>query len=106
MLEVSERRSPMTALARKPSHAPRPQPTRQRHLRVVPPSERPEEESSRRLRETRWTTALLVLATLVLIALWTAALLGATDQAWWLPLFATAFAGVVAFGLVVLRKTR
>jgi hypothetical protein len=95
----------VTALARKSAHAPQPQPARQRHLRVVPSPKRPAGEISRQVRETRWTAALFVVATLMAIALWTAALLGATDEAWWPPVFAAAFAAVVAFGLVVLRKT-
>jgi hypothetical protein len=106
MLEVSERRSIMTALARKPAQAPQPRPERSRHLRVLPPPQRPADEGARQLRETRWTAALLLLATVVLIALWAAALAGAADEAWWPPLFAVAFAGVVGFALVVLRKTR
>jgi len=96
----------MTALARRREHAPQAPPSKKRHLRIVPPPEPPEEDVSRRLRETRWTTALLALATVALMALWTAALLGAADEAWWPPVFAVVFAGVVGFGILVLRKTR
>jgi hypothetical protein len=96
----------MTALLKHREHAPQAPPVKARHLRVVPPLEPPQEEASRRLRETRWTTALLVLATVALFVLWTAALLGAADEAWWRPVLAAVFAGVVGFGILVLRKTR
>jgi len=96
----------MTALARRSEHLPQAPPSKERHLRAVPPPEPPEVDGPRRLRETRWTTALLTLATVALIALWSAALLGAADEVWWPPVFAVVFAGVVAFGVLVLIKTR
>jgi hypothetical protein len=96
----------MTAVLRHRGHAPQAPPVKVRHLQVVPPPEPLREDASRRLRETRWTAALLVLATVALIVLWSAALLGAADEAWWLPVFAAVFAGVVGFGVLVLRKTR
>jgi hypothetical protein len=33
-------------------------------------------------------------------------MLGATDSAWWPAVFGVVLAGVVAFGVVVMRKTR
>jgi len=77
-----------------------------RHLELVPPPRTTEAEEARRLRETRWLSALLALATVVLFSLWTAALLGAADAAWWPAVFGAAFAAVVAFAFVVIRKTR
>jgi hypothetical protein len=96
----------MTALARRRAHTPPAPPSKERHLRVVPPPEPPQEDVSRHLRETRWTAALLALATVALIVLWSAALLGAADETWWPPVFAVVFVGVVAFGVLVVRKTR
>ena len=50
--------------------------------------------------------ALLVVATTALFGLWTAAMLGATDEAWWPAVFGGVLVGVVALAVVVLRKTR
>jgi len=99
----------MTAVPVRKTPAPQVPPVagqRERHLRIVPPPAPPEDDESRRLRETRWLSALVALATLALIGLWTAALLGAADEAWWPSVFGAVFAGVVAFGVVVLRRTR
>jgi hypothetical protein len=95
----------VTAVARRNAPAPKAAPAPARHLRLVPPPEQTPHDESRRVREARWTTALLSVATLALIVLWTAALLGAADESWWPPLFVAVFAGVVAFGVLVLRKT-
>jgi hypothetical protein len=58
------------------------------------------------VRETRWTAALLIFATVALCALWTAGMMGATRTAWWPLALAAVFGCVVAFGLLVIRKTR
>jgi hypothetical protein len=107
-LEVRERRQLVIALPKHREHAPgAPAPgARKRHLRLVPPPAQPPSEESRRVRETRWTAALLAVASLALIVLWAAAMQGATDEAWWGPLLAVVLAAVVGFGLLVIRKTR
>lgn len=84
---------------------PAPSPPR-RHLELVPPPSAPTRDEARRVRDTRWITALLAIATAALFGLWTAAMLGATNSAWWPGAFGIVFAGVVAFGVLVLRKTR
>ena len=78
----------------------------QRHLELVPPPPEPVDDEARRLlRSTRWLAALLAVVTIALFGLWTAAMLGATDSAWWPAVFGVVSAGVVAFGIVVVRKT-
>ena len=79
----------------------------QRHLELVPPPPEPVDDEARRLlRSTRWLAALLAVVTIALFGLWTAAMLGATDSAWWPAVFGVVSAGVVAFGIVVVHKTR
>jgi uncharacterized membrane protein YsdA (DUF1294 family) len=60
----------------------------------------------RRVRETRWTAALLGGVTASLFGLWTDAMLGATDTTWWPFVFGAVFAGVVALGIAVARRLR
>ena len=77
-----------------------------RHLELVPPPPAPVEDETHRVRDARWIAVLLAVATVALFGLWTAAMLGATDSPWWPIVFGGVFAGVVALGVVVLRKTR
>lgn len=84
-----------------------PAPCRQeRHLQLVPPPKAPVEDEARRVREIRWITALLAVVTAALFGLWTAAMLGAADAAWWPVVFGVVLVGVVALGIVVVLKTR
>ena len=77
-----------------------------RHLRLVTPPEpaRASDEESRRVREARWTAVLVATATAVFFALWTAAMLGAADEAWWAFALALVLVGMVGLGVVVIRK--
>jgi fatty acid desaturase len=75
-----------------------------RHLELVPPRS-PAADEARRVRESRWVAALLVVATGVLFGLFTAAMLGATDAAWWPVVLGVALAGIAVLGGVVVRKT-
>jgi hypothetical protein len=76
-----------------------------RHLELVPPPEVAPDEV-RRVREARWVALLLAVATAVFFALWTAAVLGAADTAWWPALVAVLCALVIALGAIVIRRTR
>lgn len=58
------------------------------------------------MREARWTAVLVAIATAVFFALWTAAMLGAADEAWWALALALVLAGMVGLGVVVIRKSR
>ena len=89
-----------------PAH-PAPSPPR-RHLELVPPPPAPAPvlDEARRVREARWITVLVAVATAALFGLWTAAMLGATDFAWWPAVLGAVLAGVVALGIVVVRRTR
>jgi hypothetical protein len=49
---------------------------------------------------------LVVVATAALFGLWTAAMLGSTDAAWWPGVLGAALAGVVALGAFVVRRMR
>jgi hypothetical protein len=91
-------------LAPKPAQAATSPP--QRHLAVVPPPPAPAGDETHPVRVARWIAVLLVVATVALFGVWTAAMLGATDSPWWPIVFGGVFAGVVALGVVVLRKTR
>ena len=77
-----------------------------RHPELVPPPPASVEDETHRVRDARWIAVLLAVATVALFGLWTAAMLGATDAPWWPVVFGGVFAGVVALGVVVLRKTR
>ena len=79
---------------------------RERHLRLVPHHHTFVDEDARRLSETRWITALIAIATAATIGLWTAAMYGAADAAWWPFLLGYVFLGVAAFGILVVLKTR
>ena len=95
--------------ALKPREPPQASPipsSRERHLRLVPHRRVPVDEEARHLRETRWVTALIAIATAAILGLWTAAMYGAADAAWWPFLFAGVFVGVAAFGILVVLKTR
>jgi len=76
-----------------------------RHLELVPPPA-PARDEARRVREARWITVLVAVATAALLGLWTAAMLGATEFAWWPAVLGAVLAGVVALGIVVVRRTR
>lgn len=91
---------------REPQAAP---PTwRERHLRLVePPAPAPTPDAeSRRLRETRWITGLVAVATVAVIALSIAGIFGAADAAWWPFLIAGVFMGLVALGVVAYLRIR
>lgn len=77
-----------------------------RHLRLVPRPDKPVESEEQRVRETRWITGLIAVATATIIALSTAAILGAADAAWWPFLAGGATVGVVAFGALAFLKIR
>jgi hypothetical protein len=79
---------------------------RERHLRLVPHHHTFADEEARRVNETRWITALIGIATATIIGLWTAAMYGAADAAWWPFLLGGVFVGVVAFGVLVVLITR
>ena len=79
---------------------------RERHLRLVRHHHAPVDEDARRLEETRWITALIAIATAASVGLWTAALYGAADAAWWPALLVGVFVGVAAFGILVVSRTR
>jgi len=93
-------------VAPKPAH-PAPSPPK-RHLELVPPSPAPASarDEARRIREARWITVLVAVATAALFGLWTAAMLGATSSVWWPVVFGVVLAGVVVLGIEVVRKTR
>jgi hypothetical protein len=76
-----------------------------RHLEVVPALESTSAEA-RRVRQARWVALLLAVATAVFFALWTAAVLGAADTAWWPALLGVLGALVVALGAIVINRTR
>ena len=98
--------APKLELAPPQGAQPAPSPPK-RHLELVPPPPpAPIDNETRRLRDTRWLAALLAVVTAAVFGLWTAAMLGATDSAWWSAAFGVVFAGVVAFGIVVMRETR
>jgi len=79
-----------------------------RHLELVPPppAPAPTRDVARRVREARWITVLVAVATAALFGLWTAALLGATHSVWWPAVFGVVLAGVVVLGIEVVRKIR
>ena len=111
MMEVSRKEvDPMSAAPKLQPGAPQPlQPAPgppKRHLELVPPPPAPARDGARRVRETRWITVLVAVATAALFGLWTAAMLGAADVAWWPAVLGAALAGVVALGIVVVRRTR
>lgn len=104
----------MSAAPKLDSGAPQeaaPEPDRlERHLQLVPappvaPRPTPADDEARRVRESRWLTALLAVVTVALFGLWTAAMLGATDTAAWPFVLVAVLAGVIAFGFVVVRRT-
>ena len=76
-----------------------------RHLEVVPAPESMSAEA-RRVRQARWVALLLAVTTAVFFALWTAAVLGAADTAWWPALLGALGALVVALGALVINRTR
>ena len=76
-----------------------------RHLELVPSPESAPDEA-RLVRQTRWVALLLAVATAVFFALWTAAVLGAADTAWWPALMAALCALVIALGAIVIRRIR
>jgi hypothetical protein len=81
------------------------------HLRLVPsppasPQSPAAERDARRLREARWVAVLLAVVTVVFFGLWTVAMQGAADAGWWPVALVAALAGVVALGIVVVRKSR
>jgi hypothetical protein len=75
---------------------------RERHLRLVhgPTPDPPVDSEERRIREARWLTALVAVATTTIIVLSIAGIMGAADAAWWPFLVGGLFVGVVAFGIV------
>lgn len=79
---------------------------RERHLRLVPHHHAFADEEARRVSETRWVTALVAIATAAIIGLWTAAMYGAADAAWWPFLVGGVFVAVAAFGVLVVSSTR
>jgi hypothetical protein len=64
------------------------------------------QDEERRVRQTRWVGLLLVVAMAAFFGVWTAAVLGAADAAWWPSLVAGVCALVVALGVLVIRRTR
>lgn len=76
-----------------------------RHLELVPAPESTSAEA-RRVHQARWFALLLAVATAVFFALWTAAVLGAADTAWWPALLGALGALVVALGAIVINRTR
>ena len=96
----------MSAAPKLEPRAPRTASVAKRHLELVPPPPAPAEDETHRVRDARWIAVLLAVATVALFGLWTAAMLGATGSPWWPVVFGGVFAGVVALGIVVLRKTR
>ncbi len=96
----------MSAAPKLEPQAPRTTNVAKPRLELVPPPPAPVDGETHRVRDARWIAALLAVATAALFGLWTAAMLGATDFAWWPLLFGGVFAGVVGLGVVVLRKTR
>jgi hypothetical protein len=85
------------------SPAPRPQ---ERHLRLVPRAHAPVDDEARRVSQARWVTAFVAVLTAALLGVWTAAVLGAADAAWWPAVLGAVFVVAVAFGVVVVRRTR
>jgi hypothetical protein len=79
---------------------------RERHLRLVPHRHATADEAARRVSETRWLTALVAVATAAIVALWTAAIYGAADAAWWPFLLGGVFVAVAVFGIAAILKTR
>ncbi len=98
----------MAAAPRPVLHAPQETHTarRERHLRLVPRPDKPVDGEERRVRETRWITALIAVTTATTIALSTAGIMGAADQVWWPYLVGGVFAGVVAFAILALVEIR
>jgi len=96
----------MSAAPKFESQAPRTASVAKRHLELVPPPPAPVEDEAHRVRDARWIAVLLGVSTVALFGLWTAAMLGATDSPWWPFVFGGVLTGVVALGVVVLRKTR
>jgi hypothetical protein len=80
-------------------------PRRERHLRLVPHRHGTGEPTPREVRQTRWVTALVAVITFAVFGLWTAAMFGAADAAWWPALLTVVFAAVVALGVVVVRRS-
>jgi len=79
---------------------------RERHLRLVPHNHAFADEEARRVSEARWVTALVAMATAAIVGLWTAAMYGGADAAWWPFLLGGVFVAVAAFGILVVLKTR
>ncbi len=77
---------------------------RERHLTLVPHHHTFVDEHARRLSETRWITALIAIATAATTGLWTAAIYGAADAAWWPFLLGSVFLGIAALGIFVVMK--
>lgn len=96
----------MSAAPKLEPQAPRTASVAKRHLELVPSPLAPVEDEAHRVRDARWIALLLAVASVALFGLWTAAMLGATGSPWWPIAFGGVFAGVVAFGVVVLHKTR
>ena len=77
-----------------------------RHLELVPAPTRSALDEERRVREARWVALLLVVATAAFFGVWTAAVLGAADAAWWPALVGGVCTLVVALGALVIRRAR